>query len=186
MGGGGPGKGARARATLAGGCFWCTEAIFQELRGVESVEPGYSGGHVENPTYEEVCTGTTGHAESVQLTFDPSVISYADLLRIFFTVHDPTTRDRQGHDVGPQYRSVIFFHDTDQEKAARDVMREVSEARIWKHPLVTELVPFHAFYPAEEHHRDYFRRNPGTGYCSLIIAPKVAKFRARYADRLRK
>ena len=173
-------------ATLGGGCFWCTDAVFSELRGVEKVLPGYAGGPVPNPTYEDVCTGSTGHAEVVQVTFDPRELSYADLLRIFFTVHDPTTLNRQGADVGSQYRSVILYHSPQQRDAAQAVMQEVTAARIWKHPLVTELVPFRAFYPAEEYHRDYFRRNPYKGYCAMVISPKVAKFRKHYADRLKR
>ena len=172
-------------ATLGGGCFWCTEAVFSELQGVERVEPGYAGGTTVNPSYEQVCTGRTGHAEVVQVTFDPRVISYHDLLSIFFTVHDPTTLDRQGADVGTQYRSVVFYHDAAQKATAEAVVREVDATKIWRHQLVTQLVPFSAFYPAEEYHHDYFRRNPSGGYCQMVIAPKVAKFRAHYADRLK-
>lgn len=173
-------------ATLGGGCFWCTEAVFSELRGVEEVVPGYSGGTVRNPTYEQVCDGDTGHAEVVQVRFDPAVISFHDLLSIFFTVHDPTTLNRQGNDVGPQYRSVIFFRDEGQRTVARATIAEVDAARIWPGRVVTEVTPFSAFYPAEEYHRDYFARNPGQGYCRAIIAPKVAKFRSHYADRLKR
>jgi len=172
-------------ATLGGGCFWCTEAVFSELQGVERVEPGYAGGTTVNPSYEQVCTGRTGHAEVVQVTFDPRVISYHDLLSIFFTVHDPTTLNRQGADVGTQYRSVVFYHDAAQKATAEAVVREVDATKIWRHQLVTQLVPFSAFYPAEEYHHDYFRRNPSGGYCQMVIAPKVAKFRAHYADRLK-
>ncbi len=181
-GGAGP---AEELATVGGGCFWCTEAVFTELKGVRSVLPGYSGGRLPNPSYEEVCEGTTGHAEVVQVAFDPKVLSLHDLLSIFFTVHDPTTRDRQGNDVGSQYRSVIFVRNAAQEATARQVMGEVAQARIWKGALVTEIAKFEAFYPAEEYHRDYFRRNPERGYCQMIIAPKVAKFRRDFADRLK-
>ena len=171
-------------ATLGGGCFWCTEAIFRELRGVRSVTPGYSAGRVADPTYEDVCTGTTGHAEVVQVAFDPNAISYADLLRVFFTVHDPTTRDRQGADVGTQYRSIILTHDDRQRAEAEGVIQEITRAKLWKGSIVTEIVPFRAFYPAEEYHRDYYRRNPEQGYCQLVIAPKVAKFRKAFLARL--
>lgn len=171
-------------ATLAGGCFWCTEAVFADLRGVERVNSGYTGGTVPNPTYEQVCTGTTGHAEAVRITFDPSVISYHDLLEIFFTVHDPTTRDRQGHDVGPQYRSAIFYHTPEQRTTAEQVIREVTEAKLWGAPIVTEVTPAGAFYPAEAYHREYFLRNGEQRYCQVVIAPKVAKFRARYREKL--
>ncbi len=172
-------------ATLGGGCFWCVEAVFEELRGVERVEPGYSGGHVENPTYEQVCTGRTGHAEVVQVKFDPRRISYREILEVFFSVHDPTTKDRQGPDVGPQYRSVIFYHDEEQRRTAEGVISELEARRVWERPIVTELAPFTAFYPAEEYHRDYFRRNPGQPYCQVIIAPKVAKFRKEHLQRLK-
>lgn len=173
----------RETATLAGGCFWCLEAVFQDLRGVEQVRPGYAGGHVPDPSYEEVCTGTTGHAEVVQIVFDPGVVSYRDLLRVFFTIHDPTTRDRQGADVGPQYRSAIFYHSAEQRAVAEAVIAEV--AKVWDDPIVTELAPFERFYPAEEYHRDYYRRNPDQGYCRLVIAPKVAKVRQEYLDKLK-
>lgn len=176
---------AKEIATLAGGCFWCTEAVFAELRGVELVTPGYSGGTVPHPTYEQVCTGRTGHAEAVQITFDPAVLSYRDLLEIFFTVHDPTTRDRQGNDVGPQYRSAIFYHSPQQRDVAQEVIREITAARVWPEPIVTEVVPAGVFYPAEEYHREYFRRNAGQPYCQIVIAPKVAKLRAHYLEKLR-
>lgn len=172
-------------ATLGGGCFWCTEAILSELEGVSRVIPGYAGGTVPRPTYEQVCTGRTGHAEVVQATFDPTVVSYHDLLTIFMTTHDPTSRNRQGNDVGTQYRSVILFHSPAQKATAEQVIRELESARLWKRTIVTELVPFTAFYPAEEYHRDYFRRNPTSGYCQAIIAPKVAKFRQHFAVRLK-
>jgi peptide-methionine (S)-S-oxide reductase len=181
-----PPSNAREVATVGGGCFWCTEAVFSELQGVEQVLPGYAGGSVPNPSYEDVCTGATGHAEVVQVTFDPTQISYSDLLRIFFTVHDPTTLNRQGADVGSQYRSIILYQSPTQQQAAQVVMQEVTAEKLWKHPLVTELVPLRAFYPAEEYHRDYFRRNPNKGYCMMVISPKVSKFRKHYADRLRR
>lgn len=171
-------------ATLAGGCFWCTEAIFSQLKGVSSVLPGYSGGSVADPSYESVCTGRTGHAESIQIVFDPSVISFHDLLLIFFSTHDPTTRNRQGHDIGTQYRSAIFYRSTEQCRIAEQVVKEITETRLWKAPIVTEIVPFQAFYPAEEYHRDYFRRNPGQAYCQAVIEPKVAKFRKQFVQRL--
>ncbi len=172
-------------ATLGGGCFWCLEAVFQELRGVEQVVSGYAGGHQPNPTYEQVLTGRTGHAEVVQVTFDPSQLSYRDLLRVFFTVHDPTTPNRQGADVGPQYRSIILTHSPEQERTAQEVMAEVEKSGVWDRPLVTERVPFQAFYPAEEYHQNYYRRNPHAGYCQVVIAPKVAKLRAHFMDRLK-
>lgn len=173
-----------AVATLGGGCFWCTEAVFSELRGVRSVLPGYAGGSVPNPSYERVCGGDTGHAEVVQVRFDPAVLSFRDLLTVFFTVHDPTTVDRQGADVGSQYRSLILYHDASQRKDAEEVVRWVEHEKIWPRPVVTEVAPFTTFYPAEEYHRDYFRRNPGAGYCRAVIAPKVAKFRKQFLTRL--
>ena len=176
----------RESVTLAGGCFWCTEAVFSELAGVEQVVPGYAGGATPNPTYEQVCTGRTGHAESVEVSFDPGRISLHDLLLVFFTAHDPTTRDRQGPDVGPQYRSAVFYRSPEQKATVESVIREVEAAGIWRKPLVTEVTPLSAFYPAEEYHRDYFRRNPEKAYCQLVIAPKVAKLRHQYADRLRR
>lgn len=176
---------ATAVATLAGGCFWCTEAVFAALRGVERVEPGYSGGTVPSPTYQQVCTGTTGHAEAVQIWFDPSVISYRELLEVFFATHDPTTRDRQGPDVGTQYRSAIFYHNDAQRREAEETIRALAAEGIWPAPIVTEVVPFTAFYPAEEYHREYFLRHGEQPYCRAVIAPKVAKFRARYRDRLK-
>jgi len=173
-------------ATLGGGCFWCTEAIFSELRGVNKVVPGFSGGTVPNPTYEQVCAGTTGHAEVVQITFDPAVISFKRLLQIFFTVHDPTTPNRQGADVGSQYRSIILYHTEEQKKIALEVMKEMEERRIWSRPIVTQLVPFKEFYEAEDYHRDYFKKNPLQPYCLLVISPKVRKFRKEYAELLKK
>jgi peptide-methionine (S)-S-oxide reductase len=173
-------------ATLGGGCFWCLDAVYRDLEGVRRVVSGYAGGHVPNPTYEQVCGKGTGHAEVVQITFDPKVISYADLLRVFFAIHDPTTRDRQGADVGPQYRSIILHHSEAQRRTAEAVMREVEQAGVWGAPLVTELVPARAFWPAEPEHQDYFARNPWSGYCRAVIAPKVAKFRKTFADRLKR
>jgi peptide-methionine (S)-S-oxide reductase len=176
---------ANETATLGGGCFWCTEAVFQDLKGVEKVKSGYAGGHVENPTYEEVCGKGTGHAEVVQVTFDPSIISFRDLLEVFFSTHDPTTPNRQGADVGPQYRSAVFFHSPEQKAIAEEVIRDVNERGIWGAPIVTEVAEFTRFYPAEAYHDDYFRRNPYQGYCQVVIAPKVAKFRKQHMERLR-
>jgi peptide-methionine (S)-S-oxide reductase len=173
-------------ATLAAGCFWCVEAVFDELKGVEDVVSGYSGGHKANPTYREVCSETTGHAEVVQIKFDPEVISYADVLRVFFTVHDPTTLNRQGNDVGESYRSAIFYHSPEQEQTAREIIAEVEEQRLYRDPVVTEVTAFETFYPAEDYHQEYFANNPGQGYCSFVVAPKVAKFRKMYADSLKK
>ena len=175
----------RALATLGGGCFWCLQPAYQELRGIEEVTVGYAGGHVDRPSYEQVCTGRTGHAEVIQLAYDPSVISYEDILRIFFSLHDPTTPNRQGNDVGPQYRSIILTHDPDQEAAAHKVIQEIDQAGLWGRPLVTQVEPLEDFFPAETYHQDYFAKNPNQGYCRAIIAPKVAKFRAHYAERLK-
>jgi peptide-methionine (S)-S-oxide reductase len=172
-------------ATLGGGCFWCLEAVFSELRGVEKVVSGYSGGSLSNPSYQQVWSGKTGNAEVVQIIFDPAMISFKELLEIFFSIHDPTTLDRQGADVGSQYRSVIFFRTKEQEKIAREVIKEFEVAKIWSAPIVTELTPFKVFYPAEEYHQEYFRRNPDQMYCSAVISPKVARFRKRYYTRLR-
>lgn len=171
-------------ATLGGGCFWCLEAVFKDLRGVNRIQSGYAGGHVANPSYKQVCTGTTGHAEVTRIEFDPAELSYADLLRVFFSIHDPTTRDRQGNDIGPQYRSIVLTHDDAQRDTAKAVMAEV--APLWDAPLTTEIEPLEAFYPAEEEHDDYFARNPWSGYCQVVVAPKVAKFRKKYADRLKR
>ncbi len=173
-------------ATLAGGCFWCLEAVFLELKGVEKVESGYAGGDQPSPTYEQVCSGDTGHAEVVQVTFDPSVLSYRDLLEIFFTIHDPTTLNRQGADVGTQYRSAIFYHTAEQKATAVAVMAELETQRVWDAKIVTQLVAYEMFYPAEEYHRDYYRRNPGQGYCKIVIAPKVSKLRKVYFEKLKK
>jgi len=172
--------------TLGGGCFWCTEAVFSELKGVEKVESGYSGGTVPNPTYEQVCTGRTGHAEVVQITFNPTVISYKEILQIFFTVHDPTTLNRQGADVGAQYRSAIFYHNEEQRMIAEQVVKEIEDAKIWDAPIVTQLAPFEAFYKAEDYHQEYFKQNPYQSYCQVVVAPKVAKFRAHYRAKLKK
>jgi len=173
-------------ATLAGGCFWCLEAVYDELKGVADVVSGYSGGHGENPSYEAVCTGETGHAEVVQVTFDPSVVSYRELLEVFFTIHDPTSLNRQGADVGTQYRSAIFYHNPEQKAAAEGVIRDLGMEQIWPRPIVTEVTPFRVFYPAEAYHQEYFKHNPYQGYCTAIIAPKVAKFRHKYMEKLKK
>ena len=173
-------------ATLAGGCFWCLEAVYDDLKGVIDVTSGYAGGTVANPSYERVCTGTTGHAEVVQIRFDPQVIAFKDLLGVFFSIHDPTTLNRQGADVGTQYRSAIFYHTSEQKAEAEQVIAELGATGIWDAPLVTEVKPFSVFYPAEEYHRDYFQRNPGQGYCRVVIAPKVAKFRQHNLEKLKK
>jgi len=175
----------REVATLGGGCFWCLEAVYDELRGVERVESGYSGGDVANPSYREVCYGKTGHAEVVQLTFDPEVISYREILEVFFTIHDPTTLNRQGADVGTQYRSVIFYHTPEQKATAEAVVAEIEAAGIWRDPIVTQIVPFEAFYVAEDYHQEYFQRNPEQPYCQIVIEPKVAKFRQKYLEKLK-
>jgi peptide-methionine (S)-S-oxide reductase len=172
-------------ATLAGGCFWCLEAVFEQLRGVEKVESGYSGGTVTNPTYKQVSSGTTGHAEVVQVTFDPALIGFRALLEVFFTIHDPTTLNRQGADVGPQYRSAIFYHDEEQRAIAEQVIQEITEAGIWDGPLVTEVAPYGAFFKAEDYHQEYYRNNAYQPYCRVVIAPKVAKFRRKHVDRLK-
>jgi peptide-methionine (S)-S-oxide reductase len=172
-------------ATLAGGCFWCLEAVFEQLRGVAKVESGYAGGHVPNPSYQAVCTGMTGHAEVVQVAFDPAVISYRDLLGVFFTLHDPTTLNQQGGDVGTQYRSAIFYHDDEQRRVAEEIVRELEAEHVFDDPIVTEIVPLPAFYPAEEYHKEYYRRNPNQPYCRAVIAPKVAKLRSKYLEKLK-
>ena len=171
--------------TIGGGCFWCLEPLFDDLVGVEKVEVGYSGGSVENPTYQQVCTGTTGHAEVVQITFDPQVISLREILQIFFTVHDPTTLNRQGADVGPQYRSIVLYRDDEQKETAEQVVIEIEAAKIWDAPIVTQLTQFQAFYKAESYHQGYFSANPQAAYCRVVIAPKVVKFRKRYAVKLK-
>lgn len=172
-------------ATLAGGCFWCLEAVYLRMAGVLEVKSGYMGGHTPDPTYREVCEGDTGHAEVVQVRFDPSVASFADLLEVFFAIHDPTTPDRQGNDVGSQYRSVIFCHDAGQEQIARDTVARLTRERAFSSPIVTEIVPLAPFHPAENYHDDYFARNPNQPYCRFVVAPKVEKFLRRFPDQLR-
>jgi peptide-methionine (S)-S-oxide reductase len=176
----------REVATLGGGCFWCLEAVYDQMEGVLSVESGYMGGHQENPDYQSVCTGTTGHAEVVQVTFDPAAITYRDILEVFFAIHDPTTRDRQGNDAGPQYRSVIFYHDEAQRAAAEETIREMEAQAAWPDPIVTEVSPASTFYPAEEYHQEYFQNNPRQPYCAYVVAPKVQKFRKEFASRVRR
>jgi peptide-methionine (S)-S-oxide reductase len=171
--------------TLGGGCFWCIEAVFNELKGVERVESGYSGGSTANPTYRQVCSGTTGHAEVVQVTFDPKTITLKDILGVFFTVHDPTTLNRQGPDVGTQYRSVIFYRNEEQKAVAGQVIKEMQAGKTWKDPVVTEITPFKAFYKAEDYHQEYFKLNGEAPYCRFVIAPKIAKFREHYRDKLK-
>ena len=172
-------------ATLAGGCFWCMEAVYKEVKGVQRVISGYTGGKKENPTYEQVCNDNTGHAEAVDITFSPDVISYHEILEIFFTVHDPTTINRQGNDTGTQYRSAVFFHNEAQKMIAEQVIKEINAAHIWNSPIVTELKPYKKFFSAEDYHRDYFERNPQQSYCQVIIAPKVAKFRKKWESKLK-
>ena len=172
-------------ATLAGGCFWCLEAVFRQLKGVESVCSGYTGGHLVNPSYQQVCTGETGHAEAVQVTYDPSILSYHDLLMVFFSIHNPTTLNRQGADMGEQYRSAIFTHNAVQEKVAAQVIREISESRVWEEPLVTVVTQLEEFFPAEEYHQDYFMKNPSRPYCTAVVAPKVARFREQFSNDLK-
>ena len=173
-------------ATLGAGCFWCVEAVFDDLKGVESVESGYSGGHTENPTYREVCSETTGHAEVVNVTFNPDEISFKEILHVFFSVHDPTTLNRQGNDVGTSYRSAIFYHDEKQKQIAEEVIREVEAEGIYDNPIVTEVTPFDKFYIAEDYHQEYFANNPTQPYCAAVVAPKVAKFRQKFVNRLKK
>ena len=173
-------------ATLAAGCFWCVEAVFDDLKGVEDVVSGYAGGHTENPTYQEVCSETTGHAEVVRIKFDPEMLSFADLLRVFFSVHDPTTLNRQGNDVGSSYRSAIFYHSDEQKQTAEEIIKEVTEAAIYDKPIVTEVTEFTNFYAAENYHQEYFSNNPNQPYCAAVVAPKVAKFRKNFVDRLKK
>lgn len=172
-------------ATLGGGCFWCTDAVFSQLKGVEKIEPGYSGGERENPTYEEVSAGTTGHAEVAQITFDPKVISFKEILQIFFSTHDPTTLNRQGPDIGSQYRSVIFYHNNQQKEIAEQVIKELSEEKIFDAPIVTQVVPLETVYKAEDYHKEYFKRHPEQPYCRVVIAPKVAKLRQLYLSKLK-
>ena len=176
---------AKEIATLAGGCFWCIEAVYNDLRGVESALSGYAGGHVDNPTYKAVCAGTTGHAEVVQITYDNEIVSYKDLLNIFFTIHDPTTLNRQGNDVGTQYRSAVYYHNDEQKKIAEETITELSNLAVYDNPIVTEISPLDTFYVAEDYHQDYFKNNPNQGYCAFVVAPKVAKFRKQFYDRLK-
>ncbi len=173
------------QATLGGGCFWCLEAAFEQVRGVEKVVSGYAGGHIPHPIYEQVCTGRTGHAEVVQITFDPQEIGYRDLLDIFFAIHDPTTPHRQGADIGPQYRSIILYHDEDQKRIAEETIRELNAAGVWPDPIITQVAPLAAFYPAEEYHQRYFQRNPHVPYCQIVVAPKVRKVQQKFAYRLK-
>ena len=173
-------------ATLAGGCFWCLEAVFDEVKGVHSVESGYAGGTKENPTSREVCSGTTGHAEVVQVKFDPNVVSYRDLLNVFFAIHDPTTLNRQGADAGTQYRSAIFYHNEDQKKTAEGLIKELNGQKIWDRPIVTEIAPLDKFYMAEDYHQEYFANNPYQPYCQAVVAPKVSKFRKHFLEMLKK
>ena len=179
-------SGSREVAVLGGGCFWCIEAVFDELAGVESVESGYAGGGNASPTYDDVCSGRTGHAEVVRVTFDPSVLSYRDLLNVFFTIHDPTTKDRQGNDVGSQYRSVIFAQSPEQRRTAEAVRAELTAAKLWKDPIVTEIADAAPFHEAERYHQEYFARNPAQPYCAAVVAPKVAKFRKHFTERLKR
>jgi peptide-methionine (S)-S-oxide reductase len=173
-------------ATLGAGCFWCIEAVFDDLKGVGDVVSGYSGGKRENPTYQQVCTGATGHAEVVQIKFNPQEISFRDILRVFFTVHDPTTLNRQGADIGTQYRSAIFYHSPEQKRVAHEVIEEITGERLYDNPIVTEVTEFTDFYPAEDYHQEYFANNPTQPYCAAVVAPKVRKFREKFADRLKK
>jgi peptide-methionine (S)-S-oxide reductase len=175
----------REVATLGAGCFWCVEAIFRDLKGVDKVVSGYAGGHVANPTYYAVCDGKTGHAEAIQITFDPKVIAFADILHIFFTTHDPTTLNQQGADRGTQYRSAIFYHSDAQKAVGEKVIKEVNGEKIYRNPIVTEVTPFTNFYKAEDYHQDYYKKNPNQGYCTIVIAPKVRKFRQKYAHLLK-
>ena len=172
-------------ATLGGGCFWCLEAVYQQMEGVESIVSGYMGGRVENPTYEQVCTGKSGHVEVVQLTFDPAVAPYREILEVFFAMHDPTSWDRQGNDTGPQYRSVIFYHSDAQRATAEETIRDLNAQGIWDAPIVTEVRPAETFYPAEDYHQDYFRNHPMQPYCAFVVAPKVRKFRDKFTAKLR-
>ena len=173
-------------ATLAAGCFWCVEAVFDDLKGVEDVVSGYSGGHKDNPTYKEVCSETTGHAEVVQIRFDPVELTFSDLLRVFFTVHDPTQLNRQGNDIGSSYRSAVFYHSDEQKQAADDVIEEITAEGIYEKPIVTEVTAFDKFWPAEDYHQEYFANNPSQPYCAAVVAPKVAKFRQKFLSRLKR
>ena len=172
-------------ATLGAGCFWCVEAVFDDLRGVEDVVSGYSGGNKDNPTYQEVCSESTGHAEVVRLMFDPQIIDFSDILRVFFTVHDPTQLNRQGNDIGTSYRSAIFYHNDEQRQAAEEVIKEITDEGIYDKPIVTEVTAFDKFWPAEDYHQEYFANNPNQPYCAAVVAPKVAKFRKKFVDRLK-
>jgi len=172
-------------ATLGGGCFWCLEAVYNQLKGVSSAISGYTGGHVENPTYRQVCEKTTGHAEVVQVTFDNEVVSFKELLDVFFTIHDPTTLNRQGNDIGPQYRSAIYYHSPEQKTIAEETIAELEKSGLWGNPIVTEITELGVFYQAEDYHQNYFANNPNQGYCRVIIAPKVAKFRQKYLEQLK-
>ncbi len=174
------------QATLGGGCFWCLEAVYKELRGVERAVSGYTGGPMPDPTYEQVCSGTTGHAEVVQLTYDPARVSFRELLEVFFTIHDPTTLNRQGADVGTQYRSAVFYHTPEQKEEAERVITEMTVNNVWPSPIVTEVAPLEKFYPAEDYHQDYFERNPSQPYCRAVVAPKVSKFRGKFLEKLRR
>lgn len=176
----------REIATLAGGCFWCLDGVFKDLRGVEKVESGYTGGHLKNPSYQAVCTGTTGHAEVVQLTFNPNEVSFKEILEVFFTIHDPTTLNRQGYDEGTQYRSAIFYHSPEQKEIAEQVIAELNAAKIWNNPIVTEVTPIGDFYVAEGYHQNYFENNPNQPYCRAVVEPKVAKFRKYFFEKLKK
>jgi peptide-methionine (S)-S-oxide reductase len=171
--------------TLGGGCFWCLEAVYEQVQGVQEVVSGYAGGNRPDPTYEQVCTGATGHAEVVQVTYDPEVVSYRELLEIFFDIHDPTTLNRQGADVGTQYRSVIFYHNEAQRESAEEMIRELEASARWKNPIVTQVEPLDTFYRAEEYHQEYFRKNPNQGYCRMVVAPKVSKFRKHFVAKLK-
>ena len=173
-------------ATLAGGCFWCLEAVYDEIKGVQGVESGYAGGHVDNPTYRAVCNGDTGHAEVVQVHFDPNLVSYRDLLNVFFAIHDPTTLNRQGADTGTQYRSAIFYHDDEQKKVAEELIKELDAQKIWDRPLVTEVTKLDKFYMAEDYHQEYFANNPYQPYCMAVVSPKVSKFRKHFIEMLKK
>lgn len=173
-------------ATLGGGCFWCVEAVFRDLRGVQRLVSGYAGGRQPNPTYEQVCSGSTGHAEVVQVTFDPAEVSYREILNVFFATHDPTTPNRQGHDVGTQYRSIVLYHSPEQRETAEQVIAELTRDKLYPAPIVTQVEPLDTFYPAEAYHQDYYERNPDAGYCRVVIAPKVAKFRQKYLEQLKR
>ena len=180
-----PRTGSKERATLGGGCFWCLEAVYDQMKGVESVESGYMGGANPDPSYEEVCTGRSGHAEVVQLAFDPAIVSFREILEVFFAIHDPTTLNQQGNDVGTQYRSAIFYHSPEQKKVAEELIAELTNRQLYNRPIVTQVVPATQFYEAEEYHQEYFTRNPFQPYCSYVVGPKLAKFRASFASKLK-